>query len=77
MDRRRRPEEYFRPGDIVVINDAYIGGTHNNDVRVIMPVFLDGRIAAFIQNSAHWTDIGGARARARSTPTPAARTARG
>ena len=52
-------EEYFEPGDLVVINDAYIGGTHNNDVRVVMPVFHEGEIIAFVQNSAHWTDIGG------------------
>jgi N-methylhydantoinase B len=55
----RPKEEYFRPDDIVVINDAYIGGTHNNDVRLIMPVFAEGRIVAFVQNSAHWPDIGG------------------
>lgn len=53
------PEEYFSPGDIVVMNDAYIGGTHNHDVRMIMPVFFDGRIAAFTVNSSHWTDVGG------------------
>jgi N-methylhydantoinase B len=52
-------EEYFEPGDIVVVNDAYVGGTHNNDVRLVMPVFVDGRIIAFVQDSAHWTDIGG------------------
>jgi N-methylhydantoinase B len=52
-------EEYFRPGDIVVVNDAYIGGTHNNDVRLVMPVFVGDRIIAFVQNSAHWPDIGG------------------
>lgn len=52
-------EEYFRPGDIVVTNDAYIGGTHNNDVRVVMPVFVNGRIVAFVQASEHWTDAGG------------------
>jgi N-methylhydantoinase B len=55
----RPKEEYFEPGDIVVINDAYIGGTHNNDVRLVMPLFLEGRIVAFVQNSAHWPDIGG------------------
>ncbi|MBM3668860.1 MAG: hydantoinase B/oxoprolinase family protein [Actinobacteria bacterium] len=54
-----QPEEYFRPGDIILLNDPYIGGTHHNDMRAIMPVYLDGRIAAFVQNSAHWTDIGG------------------
>jgi N-methylhydantoinase B len=53
------PEEYFRPGDIVLINDPYIGGTHHNDMRAIMPVYLGGRLSAFIQTSAHWTDIGG------------------
>jgi N-methylhydantoinase B len=52
-------ETYFHPGDIVIMNDAYIGGTHNNDVRVIMPVFYDSDIVAFIQCSAHWSDIGG------------------
>lgn len=52
-------EEYFKPGDIVIINDAYIGGTHNNDVRLVMPVFDDNRIVAFVQDSAHWTDMGG------------------
>lgn len=43
----------------MIVNDAYIGGTHNNDVRLVMPVFAGDRIIAFVQNSAHWTDIGG------------------
>jgi len=54
------PERFFREGDVVLVNDPYIGGTHHNDVRAIMPVFLGGRLAAFVQCSAHWTDIGGA-----------------
>lgn len=53
------PEEYFHPGDVVLINDPYVGGTHHNDMRAIMPVYLDERLSAFIQTSAHWTDIGG------------------
>jgi N-methylhydantoinase B len=52
-------ERYFAEGDIVVVNDAYVGGTHNNDVRLVMPVFVGERIVAFVQDSAHWTDIGG------------------
>jgi N-methylhydantoinase B len=51
--------EYFRPGDVVLINDPYIGGTHHNDMRAIMPVFFGEQLVAFIQNSMHWTDIGG------------------
>ena len=39
-------ERYFAEGDIVVVNDAYVGGTHNNDVRLVMPVFVGERIVA-------------------------------
>jgi N-methylhydantoinase B len=52
-------EEWFRPGDVVIVNDPYVGGTHHNDVRAIMPVWFGDRLVAFIQNSMHWTDIGG------------------
>jgi N-methylhydantoinase B len=56
---KQEPEEYLRPGDIVIMNDAYLGGTHNHDVRVIMPVYFGDRIVAYVINSSHWTDIGG------------------
>jgi N-methylhydantoinase B len=52
-------DEYFSPGDIVIINDAYIGGTHNNDIRLVMPVYYEGSIVGFVIDSAHWADIGG------------------
>jgi N-methylhydantoinase B len=52
-------EEYFQPGDVVLVNDPYVGGTHHNDMRAIMPVYFGPRLVAFIQNSMHWTDIGG------------------
>ena len=51
-------DEYFSPGDIVIINDAYIGGTHNNDIRLVMPVYYEGSIVGFVIDSAHWADIG-------------------
>ena len=41
------------------MNDAFIGGTHCQDVRTIMPVFRNGELIAFVQNSAHWSDAGG------------------
>src|SRR5499427_1490125 len=46
-------------GDIFIMNDAFLGGTHCQDVRTIMPVFRDGELVAFVQNSAHWSDAGG------------------
>jgi N-methylhydantoinase B len=53
------PREMFEPGDIVMMNDPYIGGTHNNDVRLVMPAFFGDELVAFVQDSAHWSDIGG------------------
>lgn len=52
-------EDYFLKGDVVLINDPYIGGTHHNDMRAIMPIYFGERLVAFVQNSMHWTDIGG------------------
>lgn len=49
----------IHPGDIFMINDPYMGGTHFNDVRVIRPVFAGDRLIAFAQSNGHWADIGG------------------
>lgn len=52
--------ENFRPGDIVIMNDPFLGGTHCQDVKLIMPVFWEDELVAFVQNCAHWIDVGGA-----------------
>jgi len=49
----------IRPGDVFVVNDPYIGGTHLNDVAVVTPLFLDGRLRAIPAVRAHWGDVGG------------------
>jgi len=49
----------LKPGDVVIINDPYLGGTHLMDVRLVAPFFHDGKIWAWLANSAHWADIGG------------------
>ena len=49
----------IHPGDVFLVNDPYRGGTHFNDVRVIRPVFYNGRIIAFMQANGHWSDMGG------------------
>ena len=48
----------WRPGDQVVLNDPYLGGTHLPDVTLIAPVFVGGRLQAFVVNRAHHADIG-------------------
>ncbi|TIR84014.1 MAG: methylhydantoinase, partial [Mesorhizobium sp.] len=48
------------PGDIYIVNDPYLGGTHLMDVRFVMPVYRDGKIFCWLSNTGHWPDIGGA-----------------
>ena len=48
------------PGDIYIVNDPYLGGTHLMDVRFAMPVWRNGRIFCWLSNTGHWPDIGGA-----------------
>jgi N-methylhydantoinase B len=47
------------PGDIYIVNDPYLGGTHLMDVRFAKPVFIDGELFCWLQNTGHWPDIGG------------------
>lgn len=47
-------------GDVFVVNDPYLGGTHFNDTRVVRPIFHDGELIAFAQANGHWADVGGA-----------------
>lgn len=54
-----RFKDDIHPGDVILINDPYSGGTHLNDVAVIYPVFVDGKIALFPAIRAHWADVGG------------------
>ncbi|HHJ15876.1 MAG TPA: hydantoinase B/oxoprolinase family protein [Gammaproteobacteria bacterium] len=48
----------WSPGDMVVLNDPFRGGTHLPDVTLIAPVFAQGQCVAFVANRAHHADIG-------------------
>jgi N-methylhydantoinase B len=48
------------PGDIYIVNDPYLGGTHLMDVRFAMPVWRGGAIFCWLSNTGHWPDTGGA-----------------
>ncbi len=47
------------PGDVIITNDPYIGGTHLPDVLIARPLFSDGVLYGFACNRGHWADIGG------------------
>ncbi len=55
-------KEYdFKPGDMVVSNDPFKGGTHLPDITIVAPVFTNGidKPVFFVANRAHHSDIGG------------------
>ena len=48
-------------GDLFIANDPHVaGGTHLPDINMAMPVFVEGRLVAFVSNLAHHADVGGA-----------------
>ena len=48
------PAGDIREGDLFVANDPHVaGGTHLPDINLAMPVFLEGKLAAFVCNIAH------------------------
>ena len=52
---------WLEPGDHVVVNDPFAGGTHLNDITVVTPVFDDDRgHIGWVANRAHHADVGGA-----------------
>jgi N-methylhydantoinase B len=48
----------WRPGDMVIVNDPYLGGTHLPDVTLIAPLFVQSGLVGFVANRAHHADIG-------------------
>ena len=50
----------WEPGDMVILNDPFLGGTHLPDVTLIAPTFLADELCGFVVNRAHHADIGAA-----------------
>ena len=50
----------IRPGDLFIVNDPYLGGTHLMDVRFAKPFFYKGELFSWLANTGHWPDTGGA-----------------
>jgi N-methylhydantoinase B len=47
------------PGDVVIMNHPYRGGTHHPDVMIFKPVFHDGVQVALAAALGHHLDVGG------------------
>ncbi len=53
----------LRPGDMVILNDPYLGGTHLPDITLVAPVYTgkgeERRLVGFVSNRGHHADVGG------------------
>ena len=51
------------PGDMAILNDPYLGGTHLPDVSLVLPVYTRGdgepTLVGYVANRGHHADIGG------------------
>lgn len=54
------PLDTMREGDIYIMNDPYLGGTHLPDIALVSPVFTrSGKLLAIAATMAHHQDVGG------------------
>lgn len=57
----------FAPGDVVILNDPYLGGNHLPDITLVSPVFVKDETQSsvlspppfFVASRAHHADVGG------------------
>ena len=49
----------LNPGDVIMLNDPYAGGTHLPDVTLVAPVYEKLQLMFYVANRAHHADIGG------------------
>lgn len=47
------------PGDMFLFNDPWVGATHQTDVGVLAPIFIDEKIFCWVGNTLHQWDMGG------------------
>ncbi|MBD3647444.1 MAG: hydantoinase B/oxoprolinase family protein, partial [Pseudomonadales bacterium] len=48
----------WQEGDVLAVNDPYLGGTHLPDVTLVSPFFYEGELISFVANRAHHANIG-------------------
>ncbi|MFT4582078.1 MAG: N-methylhydantoinase B [Gammaproteobacteria bacterium] len=46
-------------GDVYLSNDPWIGASHQMDVLIATPVFVDGKLFAWVSSAGHQYDLGG------------------
>lgn len=52
-------KEEMHNGDVFLMNDPYMGGTHLADITVVKPIYCDDELIFMAINRAHHIDVGG------------------
>jgi N-methylhydantoinase B len=52
-------EPGINEGDVFLVSDPWVGASHQMDVLVAAPVFVDGKLFAWVSNAGHQYDLGG------------------
>ncbi len=55
----RQHGQQLQEGDMVVVNNPYIAGTHLNDITLIRPIYVEHHLVGYAASKAHHTDVGG------------------
>jgi N-methylhydantoinase B/oxoprolinase/acetone carboxylase alpha subunit len=53
------PVATLSPGDVLITNDPYAGGSHLPDIALFRPIFHESELIAFAGCIIHYTDVGG------------------
>lgn len=56
---REFPVATMRDGDVYIMNEPYLGGTHLPDIALMTPVFHAGEVIALAATMTHHQDVGG------------------
>ena len=59
IDRVKTLKLALHEGDVFIVNDPYLGGTHLMDVKFVKPFFYQGKLWCWLANTGHWPDTGG------------------
>ena len=46
-------------GDVILVNDPFIGGAHLPDITLVGGVFHEGELIGYVSTRAHHSDVGG------------------
>ena len=63
------PAANMSEGDVIIMNDPYLGGQHNPDIICIVPVIYHDETVALAVSLAHHQDVGGRTAGSNPTDT--------